>query len=1212
MIFILKKKDSSRVTQFSRASALDLWICLMGLFILALVPLPVRAQEVVFPKDVQIVNVKKFGAKGDGRTDDTQSIRAAIAHLDMNLTLYFPDGDYLIRDTLDFSGRGDHGQEINRIFMQGQSRDRTIIRLAEKSADYQDAGKPKPVITTKRGNESFRNRFNNFSIIVGKRNPGAIGIDFISCNGGSISQVRLVSEDQQQPAAAGVFIGHGDNGPCLIQDVEIVGFRKGFHLESWFWSNIVAENLILRGQSECGVLHESSVLSLVGLKSDEPKNVPAVVNRSVMSLVDAELKSAGGKAAVINEAKLFARNVKSRGYQATVASGDEVVNGDIYERVWGPVKELFPSSGKSINLAREIVPEVPWDTDISKWVNVENFGAKPGQECADGIQAAIDHAAAKGLHTVYFPRSARYIIGKTVRVHGSVQRITGFGGQLAATKELSVWLNDAGTGGRLPTDDEFREPILRIEAGSPVVMIERMEINGYQWGNTAYVEHAAPNTVVFRYGSGMTYRNTVPGGKVFLDDWTGQLLLKGKQNAQVNVYEQVAFRNDGGTLLMLGLRNESCSTIGTNLNGAATEILSGLTCAHHRPWVRPSFLNVDARLSIAAYATGHPGFAVDERHGYRRELLSGEFGRDISLFVADPLENQPPPAKPVEFKAANLAGKWPFKIQLDWSMAPKAGETIVGYELLRNGKRVTWTDKTTWIDEVMLDNENCNYEVRTMNGATAISESAKVTIMTPADDSELTVTSVVAYPQGVGGRVHLTFNKPISEESLSTGTLKMTPNVEMKGGRLEKDLRTVTVESGKMTTGSKYVVEVGGIRDLSKNPHVLARCQIDVPVSNDPHGLMMEVFSNKQLNGSSQWRRTDQIDQDWEDQPPLPGLQPGNLSIRWTGRLRMDRSNTYQFVRQGKGQSTLWIDGKPADTASLVAGRLYDLRVEYVPAGKETQMRLLWQTPDQPEYQALAPSFLYLPKDLPLRVESAQSVNDKLYVVFNQPVDTGAAGKLEHYQMSGGSFDTPIVSSDGRTVTFFARGLTAGREYTLRAIGLTAKDGGPLASDAASSTFTALGAGTGLNAYFMGLWEKSRDKTRVAPDINFDWGLESPFKGVPIDYFRVEWEGWLVPPVTGEYTFSGVTDDWDQMIPRVDGVTLFTIKNWRERRSPDTHGNIWLNAGQPVRLHVFFRDQYQTEKGGKARCEFFWEANGLPKEIVPTKSLYPSLKNDNK
>ena len=62
--------------------------------------------ELIFDK----LNVKQFGAKGDGTTDDTAAIQKAISYLrtypraDKDYSeLYFPNGTYLITDTLDFN-----------------------------------------------------------------------------------------------------------------------------------------------------------------------------------------------------------------------------------------------------------------------------------------------------------------------------------------------------------------------------------------------------------------------------------------------------------------------------------------------------------------------------------------------------------------------------------------------------------------------------------------------------------------------------------------------------------------------------------------------------------------------------------------------------------------------------------------------------------------------------------------------------------------------------------------------------------------------------------------------------------------------------------------------------------------------------------------------------------------------------------------------------
>jgi polygalacturonase len=47
-----------------------------------------------------VVNVRDYGAKGDGSTDDTEAVQRAFSDLRVGDTLYFPAGTYLITSTL--------------------------------------------------------------------------------------------------------------------------------------------------------------------------------------------------------------------------------------------------------------------------------------------------------------------------------------------------------------------------------------------------------------------------------------------------------------------------------------------------------------------------------------------------------------------------------------------------------------------------------------------------------------------------------------------------------------------------------------------------------------------------------------------------------------------------------------------------------------------------------------------------------------------------------------------------------------------------------------------------------------------------------------------------------------------------------------------------------------------------------------------------------
>ncbi|MBU5349732.1 glycoside hydrolase family 55 protein [Paenibacillus lautus] len=55
------------------------------------------------------INVKWFGAVGDGKTDDTMAFQAAMAMCDMRYKLFVPAGDYRIRQTIENNSRGIYG-----------------------------------------------------------------------------------------------------------------------------------------------------------------------------------------------------------------------------------------------------------------------------------------------------------------------------------------------------------------------------------------------------------------------------------------------------------------------------------------------------------------------------------------------------------------------------------------------------------------------------------------------------------------------------------------------------------------------------------------------------------------------------------------------------------------------------------------------------------------------------------------------------------------------------------------------------------------------------------------------------------------------------------------------------------------------------------------------------------------------------------------------
>jgi hypothetical protein len=82
------------------------------------------------PDDAGVVNVKSFGAKGDGVSDDTAAITNAIQRVPANAFIYFPNGTYRISAPLLYKNGNTWRAYLG---LQGESQTGTIIKLADNT-----------------------------------------------------------------------------------------------------------------------------------------------------------------------------------------------------------------------------------------------------------------------------------------------------------------------------------------------------------------------------------------------------------------------------------------------------------------------------------------------------------------------------------------------------------------------------------------------------------------------------------------------------------------------------------------------------------------------------------------------------------------------------------------------------------------------------------------------------------------------------------------------------------------------------------------------------------------------------------------------------------------------------------------------------------------------------------------------------------------------
>jgi len=609
---------------------------LLGLSLIlaiALWPLTAQSENIQFPSGAEVINVKAapYFAKGDGTTDDTAAIQAAISENRIR-QVYFPNGTYLISRTIRCTEAS--GSNSKRYFLQGQSQAGTVLKLKDNAAEFQgDNISPQPVLDCAigPGATAFRNTIRHLTIDTGRGNDNAIGLRFKANNYGSVESVTIRSSNPDYGGETGlVLVG----GPLLVKQVTIDGFNTGLRYEGALYSATV-DGLTLSHQRVYGLYNKRQVLSVRNLVSHN--TVTAVKNDGdrypaygLLTIVGATLDGGTSDEVAIdntNEGGLYVRDLTTQGYQhaivSTVRGTTRKLQGSVEEFVSHDVLSLFPSPSASLGLTIAPTPDVIWD-DPQDWVKVDGNVA---DDDTATIQAAID----SGKSTVYFPRN-NYIVSAPIEVRGNVQRIVGIGGAIITAAEGF---------------DTTTEPVFRIGDGTAdTVMIEGFEAN---LGSAFGFEHASHRTLVLKNLGMDGYRNLVSGNQIFLENVSGRRWYFKDQQVWATQLNPEASResgainidNDGADLWLMGLKTERDVTVITTRNGGQTELLGGFIYGNRPiPEGVVGFLNQDSSQSLifAGYNSAYKPYVRERRNDITRDLQLGDlypmkYGKMVPLFT---------------------------------------------------------------------------------------------------------------------------------------------------------------------------------------------------------------------------------------------------------------------------------------------------------------------------------------------------------------------------------------------------------------------------------------------------------------------------------------------------------------------------------------------------------------------------------------------------
>ncbi len=523
--------------------------------------------DIVYPPGANVFNVvTDGGVDNTGKTDVTGKLQTLIAERSRSISiLYFPKGEYLVSGSLVVKidrSRND-ASHSHGPWIVGEKRSETVIRLKDgtwpkpiydlleptKRGEAKKAGYPKALdkqVVLNTGdstNTTFNKIIRNLTINTGSNNAGAIGVQYCTSNSGFLGEVTIVSEDGQ--GLCGLALAGVENGPGQVRNVFVKGFDVGLYNVAPYTMSV--SHVTLQDINQVGVLNGDP-----GMMAGENFNItmkgegPAIrQDGRHFALLGGDLRGHAGPA-IEGEDNLYLSDVKAAGFAGVLEDGAMQVD----EFVGGRTAGLFNKQDGSLRLPIKRTPYVPYETDMSKWANLLDYGADhvTGKDGKHDSTEAFEKALADKTkthimvpyggkpwkstgyehHKVPDPRGRNFWIRKSLVIPPHVTRIVGAPGHIRHEFDDQVrWIVEGDSDVPLFIEGMNAPPL--IVRGSRTVVLSHSSF-GVAWQDIPKDQRGydLPPYIVFE-GT----------GDVFMNDVSSPFQIK---NAQQKVF--VRFYND--------------------------------------------------------------------------------------------------------------------------------------------------------------------------------------------------------------------------------------------------------------------------------------------------------------------------------------------------------------------------------------------------------------------------------------------------------------------------------------------------------------------------------------------------------------------------------------------------------------------------------------------------------------------------------------------
>jgi parallel beta-helix repeat protein len=210
-------------------------------------------------------------------------------------------------------------------------------------------------------------------------------------------------------------------------------------------------------------------------------------------------------------------------------------------------------------------------------------------------------------------------------------------------------------------------------------------------------------------------------------------------------------------------------------------------------------------------------------------------------------------------------------------------------------------------------------------------------------------------------------------------------------------------------------------------------------VTGSGTGLLGSYFNNVYLSGTAITRTDPTVNFVWTGSSPIAGLSSTNFSVRWTGYVLPQYSETYTFYTQSDDGVRLYVNGQKlidnwtnhgstqnSGTIALAAGTRYTVQLDYFQGAYDSIIQLSWASASTPK--AVVPQTQLYPQ----LTAAIAAMHSPLQPVQNAPQIDSEAWADPALVAVGEQTQLSVAASDplGGTLAYTWTMLTGPRQAT--------------------------------------------------------------------------------------------------------------------------------------------------------------------------------------